>query len=69
MGPKHKPTHGRILRRTLPQPLIKDTLQPELGVPLLHVRHGRDLEQAVRRPCGVGRVQRRVAAADEDGGG
>lgn len=63
MQPLAKPTNRLLLR--LAQSLVKDALEPKLGVAFVDVDLRRDLEQAVRGPDVA--FQGRVAAADDDG--
>lgn len=67
MEPDHMARHdGLRLIVDLALALEEDGLDAELGEAAVEVGDGADLEQAVRGPLPVGRVERRVAAADED---
>lgn len=63
MRPQHEALHGRLSGRALPQSLIQDAFEPELGEPFVRVYRGSHLEEAVGWARAVRRVERRVAAA------
>ena len=69
MRPQHEALHRRLSRLAHSQPLVKNAFQSELGEALVGVDGSSHFEEAVGWTGAVGRVERRVAAPDQDGGG